>query len=77
MPWSNFTVAIIIGVVALIIVGVFLIKTIPYISTAVNSVIGGLKKPICCQMIGCKPAGANLGANANPLCTAFCFGVCG
>ena len=67
---SNFVVALIIAIVAIAILFYFLIKTIPSISKAVDSIIGGIKKPICCQMFQCGPA------SPNPICAAMCWGVC-
>jgi len=71
MPWSNFAVAVIVAIMALAVLFLFLYKFVPSISKAVESIIGGIKKPICCNMFQCGPA------SPNPICAAFCWGVCG
>jgi len=68
--WSSFMVAIVLAVVALAVVFFIVLKTIPFVSKGIDSILLGIKKPICCTMLGCKPL------NANIVCSAFCWGVC-
>jgi len=73
MPWSNFAVAVIVAIMALAVLFLFLYKFVPFISKAVDSIIGGIKKPICCNMFQCSGLG-----QANPICIGLgCLGMCG
>ena len=68
-----------IGILLLIVV---VITLFPGVSSATKGIATQIKKPICCDMLGCKPAAQGGGASlTNPTgsigCTTFCFGVCG
>jgi len=78
---SNITnfVFLIIAIVVLVAVLVFLF---PGASSGVKSISLAIKKPFCCDLLGCKPATQGGGSSvSNPSgaigCTAFCYGVCG
>ena len=72
---TNF-ILLIIGVIVLIAALIFLF---PASSTGIGSLSLQIKKPFCCNVMGCKPAGQQV--TQNPLggfaCTAFCLGACG
>jgi len=77
--WSSMTVAIILAIVALAIIFVVVLKTVPFISKGIDSILMGIKRPICCSMLGCKPAAQQVTQNPGGgfICSAFCWGVCG
>ena len=68
-----------IGLVLLLFV---IITLFPGVSASVKNIGLSIKKPICCDMLGCKAAVQGGGSSiSNPggalACTSFCFGVCG
>lgn len=69
--WSSMVVAIIMAVIALVIIFIIVLNLIPAISKGIDDILMGIKRPICCSMLGCKPL------NANVVCATFCWGVCG
>lgn len=77
--WSNFTVAVIVGVIALAVIFFIVLRTVPAISKGIDNILLGVKKPICCTMLGCKPAAEQITQNPTGgiLCSTFCWGVCG
>jgi len=74
--WSHLL-AVILAAIALAILFYILYKSVPTLSTAVDKIILGIKKPICCDMMGCS-AWQKVGVSKlNPVCsTALCWGVC-
>jgi len=77
--WDKTITALIIAVIALALLFFFMLRLLPNLKDAVDNIMLGIKKPICCDMLGCKPALDQ--ATQNPMggipCTLFgCWGVC-
>lgn len=72
-------VAIILAVIALVIIFIIILRTVPFISKGIDDILMGIKRPICCSMLGCKPAAAQVTQNpaGGIVCSTFCWGVCG
>lgn len=72
---TNF-ILLILGIIVLV---AFLMLLFPATSTGVKDISLQIKKPFCCDILSCKPAGQQVTTNpfGGVACTAFCLGVCG
>lgn len=75
---ESFVLALIVAIIVLAFLFIVVLKTIPFISKGIDSIILGIKKPICCNMLGCKPATQQITTNptGGVICSTLCWGVC-
>lgn len=76
ITWSSLLAAVIALVIATAVLLVILSRLTPKFSQAIDNAVAGVKKPICCNLFSCKPAGSDVVANINPICTLWCLNVC-
>lgn len=78
VTWASMIVAMVAAVLALAILVFYVFNLIPSVSKGIDNAFLGFKRPICCNLIGCKPAIEQITQNplAGPICSVFCLNVC-
>ena len=76
--WSRAITALILAVIAIALLFFFMLQFMPNLKDVVDNIMLGMKKPVCCGMLQCKPAldQATQKPEMGPLCSVFCWGVC-
>jgi hypothetical protein len=52
VTWSSTVVAIVLMVVVMLVLTIFVFRTSPTLSKIADSILLGVKKPICCNLFG-------------------------